>query len=316
MNENELSPLFEQLSHANVSGVAGVVPAFKSVKMAMPEKFNGSRELYRGFMNQLNLVFMVNANAYHNDAIKIAVLGSYLTGPALAWFNPYLENQIKYAAQLSSYQLFCAEMDAFFQPIDRMALAAIKLNELTMNERQSVSEYASTFLQLAADVTWNDSALMNQFELGVSPHVRDMLVYHPECESLDKLINLSIKLDGRYRLNQLHKSRKITPVNPKLRTPFNPDRLGYRVQARLGPRMQDRLDQKPTDPPTDAMEVDGIVVNRRGPLTQEERDDRMKRGLCLVCGDAGHLKLNCPKRRTIAGLETINVAGMETTSKN
>ncbi|KAH9270312.1 hypothetical protein BASA83_007652 [Batrachochytrium salamandrivorans] len=36
---------------------------------------------------------------------------------------------------------------------------------------------------------------------------------------------------------------------------------------------------------------------RRGPLSFMERENRVKRGLCLVCGETGHRKVNCPKSR-------------------
>ncbi|KAH9258758.1 hypothetical protein BASA81_002821 [Batrachochytrium salamandrivorans] len=42
------------------------------------------------------------------------------------------------------------------------------------------------------------------------------------------------------------------------------------------------------------MDIDFV---RRGPLSSLERENRMKQGLCLVCGEAGHRKANCPKSR-------------------
>ncbi|KAH6582546.1 hypothetical protein BASA61_008445 [Batrachochytrium salamandrivorans] len=47
-------------------------------------------------------------------------------------------------------------------------------------------------------------------------------------------------------------------------------------------------------PPRSSNDMD-IDFARRGPLTSEERQQRMSRGLCLVCGQSGHLKANCPK---------------------
>ncbi|KAH9248660.1 hypothetical protein BASA81_013639 [Batrachochytrium salamandrivorans] len=42
------------------------------------------------------------------------------------------------------------------------------------------------------------------------------------------------------------------------------------------------------------MDIDFV---RRGSLSLMERDHRVKQGLCLVCGKAGHRKANCPKSR-------------------
>jgi hypothetical protein len=302
------SPLFESLQQA--PAVAETARPL-AIKMAMPEKFNGSRALYRGFINQLNLLFMVNATTYSTDAIKIAVLASYLTGPALTWFNPYLENQAAHAVALSSYVAFCLEMDSFFQPIDRSAMAAMKLNDLAMKPGQSVSDFASIFLQLSAEVDWNEAALMNRFELGLSSAVADMMVMHNSAITLKEMMTLAIKLDGRLRLHQQQRNqRRNQPFVPQ--RPIQ-DRLGPRVHDRLGQKLDERLGPRPNPvqqpryvpPASDAMEIDAATVVRRGPLTQEERDERMRKGLCLVCGKDGHLKLNCPLRRNIAGMEVF-----------
>jgi hypothetical protein len=293
LNDSLLTPT--PLNPTPTPNVVVGTPRPLAIPMAMPEKFNGSRALYRGFINQLNLVFMVNKTTYSTDSIKIAVLASYLTGPALAWFNPYLENQAAHEFSLSSYENFCLEMDAFFLPVDRTAMAALKLNELTMKPGQSVSEFASLFLQLSADVDWNEPALMNRFELGLTPAVGDMMVMHDYPPSLREMIALAIKLDGRLRLHQQQRNQRKQPT----REPF-------RAQDHFAPRPSASRLNLPSPAPafSDSMELDAATV-RRGPLSQNERDERMRKGLCIVCGKEGHLKLNCPLRRNIAGLEVF-----------
>lgn len=199
---------------------------------------------------------MVNASTYSTDAIKIAVLASYLTGPALTWLNPYLENQAKHAYALSSYANFCVEMDAFFQPVDRVTMAAMRLNELLMKPGQSVSEFSSLLLQLSSDVNWNEAALMSHYDLALSSQIADMMVMHDECTSLKDMMSLAIKLDGCFRLNQQQRThRRPAPSH---------DRPGPRIQDRLGQRIQDRLAPRPkvtfSVPPSDAMDLDAATV--------------------------------------------------------
>ncbi|KAH9255965.1 hypothetical protein BASA81_006003 [Batrachochytrium salamandrivorans] len=43
---------------------------------------------------------------------------------------------------------------------------------------------------------------------------------------------------------------------------------------------------------SDDMDID---FARRGPLTSSERQQRFSQGLCLVCGQSGHLKATCPR---------------------
>ncbi|KAH9268817.1 hypothetical protein BASA83_009103 [Batrachochytrium salamandrivorans] len=53
------------------------------------------------------------------------------------------------------------------------------------------------------------------------------------------------------------------------------------------------------------MDIDFV---RRGPLSSLERENRMKQGLCLVCGGAGHRKANCPSpglTQTLLGISAL-----------
>ncbi|KAH9248661.1 hypothetical protein BASA81_013640 [Batrachochytrium salamandrivorans] len=60
-------------------------------KASLPDKFDGTRKNFRGFINQLELVFQLQASRYDTDRKKIAMLGTLLNGNALSWYNPYLE---------------------------------------------------------------------------------------------------------------------------------------------------------------------------------------------------------------------------------
>ncbi|KAH6596159.1 hypothetical protein BASA61_003554 [Batrachochytrium salamandrivorans] len=57
-------------------------------KAALPDKFDGTRRHFRGFINQLELVFQLQDKRYDTDRKKIATLGTLLTDKALSWYNP------------------------------------------------------------------------------------------------------------------------------------------------------------------------------------------------------------------------------------
>ncbi|KAH6596373.1 hypothetical protein BASA61_003498 [Batrachochytrium salamandrivorans] len=105
-------------------------------KAALPNKFDGSRRHFRGFINQLELVFQLQDQRYDTDRKKIATLGTLLTDKALSWFNPYIE-----------------------QP---------ERSVLLDKESQPCAIYAAEFRQLTADIDWNDAALRSQFYSGLS----------------------------------------------------------------------------------------------------------------------------------------------------
>jgi hypothetical protein len=103
-------------------------------------------------------------------------------------------------------------------------MAALKLNEMAMKPGQSVSEFAFLFLQLSADVDRNEPALMNRFELGLTPVVGDIMVMHDYPPSLREMIALAIKLDGRLRLHQQQRNQKRQPTPELFKAQ---DRLSY-----------------------------------------------------------------------------------------
>ncbi|KAH9271286.1 hypothetical protein BASA83_006613 [Batrachochytrium salamandrivorans] len=82
-------------------------------KAALPNKFDGSRRNFRGFINQLELVFQLQDQRYDMTERK-CYLGTLLTDKALSWFNPYIEQPERYAYDLSSWSAFKERMKATF----------------------------------------------------------------------------------------------------------------------------------------------------------------------------------------------------------
>ncbi|KAH9268314.1 hypothetical protein BASA83_009476 [Batrachochytrium salamandrivorans] len=117
-----------------------------------------------------------------------------------------------------------------------------------------------------ADLDWNDSALRVQFYFGLSYEIKDALVHFDTPSTLSLAIQQAIKVDNRLYERRLERTERRPPPPSPMVVP----------------------------PPRSSNDMD-IDFARRGPLTSEERQQRMSRGLCLVCGQSGHLKANCPK---------------------
>ncbi|KAI3633904.1 hypothetical protein MIR68_007508 [Amoeboaphelidium protococcarum] len=71
--------------------VAGCRPEVPKLKLVMPDKYAGNRDLYRGFVNQLSVLFELQSQMYSNDRVKILTVVSLLSDKALKWANPMLE---------------------------------------------------------------------------------------------------------------------------------------------------------------------------------------------------------------------------------
>ncbi|CAG8768511.1 7720_t:CDS:1, partial [Dentiscutata heterogama] len=85
--ENEaLRITVDQLATQNPNDFKQTMP-----KISLPDKFNRSHMNFRGFLNQIRLIIRLQPQRYPNDATQVGLLGSLLTGSALAWFAPLLE---------------------------------------------------------------------------------------------------------------------------------------------------------------------------------------------------------------------------------
>lgn len=247
----------------------------KEPKITLPDKFDGNRALYRGFINQLQLTFKMSPSRYASDHVKIATLGSLLKGDALAWYNPFIEHPEKHQLTLSTWRDFLAVMNTMFSDPDLESVAESKIRALSQG-RSTAASYSSRFKQLAADLTWNDAALISQLRSGLSNAVKDMLVYQdPLPSDLESFINLTIRLDNRIVERENDKRRASAP-----------------------PRSQNHhYTPLPSSTTSTPMEIDAIRTKPRGPLTNEERARRFAENLCMYCGGSGHVARNCTKRK-------------------
>ena len=63
----------------------------KEPKIGLPTKFEGTRSQFRGFLNHVRLVIQMHPSRYPTDSSRVGLLGTLLSGSALAWFASLLE---------------------------------------------------------------------------------------------------------------------------------------------------------------------------------------------------------------------------------
>ncbi|KAI3652451.1 hypothetical protein MP228_002776 [Amoeboaphelidium protococcarum] len=131
-------------------------------KLMLPEKYTENRELYRGFANQLSVLFELQSQVYSTDRVKILTVVSFsLTRH---------QTLIRY---------FLKAFAAVFAPVDVIATAGERIKKLRQI-KMAASTYAAEFLALSTDLEWNEAALMFQFKYGLNSEVRNMLLGFPE----------------------------------------------------------------------------------------------------------------------------------------
>ena len=140
-NQN-LQNSLAQLQNAAQRPVQVCLPApTPEPRISLPERFDGTRSQLRGFINQLHLLFHLQPNHYPTGTSQVGLIGSLLSGAALAWFAPLVEKQ---SPLLDNLDDFLKEFQATFGEADRTCTAAAKIRVLHQGS-QPVSTYISKF---------------------------------------------------------------------------------------------------------------------------------------------------------------------------
>ncbi len=138
-----------------------VLPALAMVapepKISLPEKFDGTRLKFRGFVSQVRLIMQLHPRRYFDDTTRVGFIGTLLTGTVAAWFVPILETSSPF---LQDFNAFMAEFEAMFGDSDKARTSANKLRRLQQGTRLAIV-YASEFRQLPCDVNWGEAALID-----------------------------------------------------------------------------------------------------------------------------------------------------------
>ena len=213
----------------------------------------------------------------------MGLIGTLLSGTALAWFAPLLE---KKSPLLNNFDEFIKEFQANFGDTDSVRTVINKLRRLRQGDRPA-SAYAADFRLLASDIPWDEEALMDQFRYGLRNDVKDLLLtFHEDPKSLTEAISRAVRCDNRLferrsERQQAYASRPRTEQT-------------YASIVASTPQMPSQTPHTtPISGPT-PMEID--VARRRGPLSEAEKQRRRANRLCLYCGGPGHIAISCPHR--------------------
>ena len=264
--------------------------SIKEPKISLPAKFDGSRAHFRGFLNQVRLVIQMHPTRYPTDASRVGLVGSLLSGIALSWFAPLLETN---SPLLHNFEEFVKEFKACFGDTDGARTAINKIRTLRQGD-QPASTYAANFRLIASDIPWDEQALMEQFRSGLRSDVKDLLLTFPEDpKSLTEAISRAIRCDNRLFERRCERQQQIT------RSRYTPTYASVTAQSsprqtyNPAPTPRQTRSPAPMDRPT-PMEID--MTQRRGPLSEEEKQRRRANRLCLYCGGPGHIAIHCSRR--------------------
>ena len=132
---------FEQLRVAGNAAILPVAQRTKEPRISLPDKFDGNRSKFRGFVNQVQIVLQLQHECYPIEASRVGFPSTLLSGSALSWFAPLLE---KNSPLLQDFDNFLMEFNNTFGETDKVRTATTKIRALRQGSRPA-SIYAAEF---------------------------------------------------------------------------------------------------------------------------------------------------------------------------
>lgn len=279
------------------------------LKIAAPDKFDGTRSKLEGFLLQVDLNFRMNPSGFTSDEQKIAFIASYLSGQALQWVTPLF---FKVDPVTTSYTSFREAFKKRFADPDEERKAERKLETMTQGKR-SAAAYAAEFQLEASKTTWDDAAKKSRFRAGLRDDVLDLLVTIPSTQlvTFQDFVDQAIACDDRLFERRQDRSRRLRDATPPassrpISSPIKPSAPG-KASSTTSSAFSNTGFTGPAP-----ME---LGATRQIQVTEAERQRRRENNLCLYCGQPGHIIRQCPTRpKNSANLPTPDQARQQRVS--
>ncbi|KAI2655942.1 Transposon Tf2-8 polyprotein [Labeo rohita] len=240
-------------------------PSASGSPMALPATFAGEATECSGFLLQVNLYIQMQPQQFSSDNAKVAFLISLLTGRALQWAKAIWNANNPI---INSYEQFTAHFSEVFSTVTNTLSTSDQLFRLQQGT-SSVNDYTLRFRTLAAASGWNETALLGAYRQGLNPEIRAAMALYDDSIGLETFLQRTTRV-----------SQQLAACQPPVTAPQSAS-----VAA--------------CTPVPEPMQMDSTRLSRT------ERNRRITLGLCLYCGQNGHLIRNCPIRPPRPVVSTI-----------
>ena len=250
------------------------VPVVTDTKFFDIAPFDGTkpREL-KAFLGRCTATFMLHPASFRTAQTRILFTGQHLTGRAGDWFVAnYLDLSNRNPERFDSYEEFETSFKLNFADADssRTAISAI----LNLVQTKSAKEYTQLFNTYANDTGFNTVALIEHYRKGLKPEIKNVIMTVGSMPTTlkayqDRTIEIDQRVSEREKEQRAEQARKPAET--------------YRRSV-----------------PTKVPDAGSTVIKVAEPtttfmrLTDEQKADFMKKGLCFKCKQQGHRATACP----------------------
>jgi hypothetical protein len=253
------------------------------LKIAHPIIFNGDPTKSEDFLNSLDLYFYGHLGA--SDAQKITCALSYMKeGTAAQWSKRTIRHYHQ-EETFPSWKDFVLDFKQTFADPDPQGTACHKLRMLRQGNG-SCEEYIAAFKEVMLDTGYNDVALKQQFERGLSRSLIKMMYGMREMpkdlkgwmehtrifDSQQRIMEESLKFSSSYYTNQPKPHHPPAPTAPTA--------------------------PKPTPPAARPPSNSDVV-----PMEIDASRKRFTPGVCFKCKKTGHYQRDCKATYNINAMD-------------
>lgn len=257
-------------------------------KIPDPEKFSGRRDKLPAFLLQLRL----KAASFRTEQAKLRFAINCLEGDALDLMRSYVQEDA--TINLTNLAALTTILDNAYGNPNRAADAARNLRSLRQGTRDFATYYAE-YQRYAQEVTWNEEAKLDALRTGLCFRLKkDLSLRDDDPTTVAQLVTICNRLDTRWRTLQAEEGHNPPPrqqqQNAPRRQPIPPPTPTSTIAPATTTTTTTAIGTQPG--PMDLTVAGGV---RR--ISSEERQRRMREGLCFYCGGAGHIAGMCPNGR-------------------
>jgi Ty3 transposon capsid-like protein/Zinc knuckle len=257
--------------------MAQPVNGSKELNLNKPKPFDGNRDNFKEFLQNVEVYMDVNHETYNNDLRKITFVLSFMaTGLAATWKAQFIKEAYARPApanpndRLGTYAQFRKDLIEAFSMFDSVGDALDELRSLRKKKNELINKHIVKFKMLAAKLKIDMTNLLS-IELfketlpwGLT---LELMKLETPLKTIDDWYEWAATIDHRfYKVNLVIERTRGNSGKEKA-----PQRKYY-------------FPRKERDP--NAMDINRLMV--------DERNKLIKEGRCFKCKNTGHRANECP----------------------